>query len=189
MTVLAIEPGLARVRALYSALLEDRAFIDTAPPSETRLSAEAAPLLIAEARLLDRRQFDAWLALWELDATLWVPLHESNDPARDQSLLLDDHRRLRERVWRMHDSSAWALQPMGQVVRIVGSVEAWEIEPNELVATSTIAFTHERLQKTLRLAARQIHRLRRTGTGLRIVRKTLLCPEITAGAPHLGWLM
>ena len=189
MNMLAMQPGLARVHALYAALLEDRAFLDTAPIGSSHLAHEAAALVIAESRLLDRRQYEAWFSLWEADAVFWVPLQQDNHPSLDQSLLLDDHRRLRERVWRMHDTSAWALQPPPQVVRGVGSVEAWAAVDDEIIATSTIAITHERLQKTLRLAGRQIHRLRRTDAGLRIVRKTLLCPEITAGAPHLGWLL
>lgn len=189
MNMLAMEPGLVRVRALYAALLDDRAFLETAPIADPALAAEAAALIHAEARLLDRRQFETWFTLWAQDAVFWVPLHQDNDPAMDQSLLLDDHRRLRERVWRMHDTSAWALQPPPQLVRLVGAVEAWSVDADELIATSTIAITHERLQKTLRLAGRQIHRLRRTTDGLQIVRKTLLSPEITAGAPHLGWLL
>lgn len=189
MTMLALDPGLARVHALYASLLDDRAFLDTAPTGVPEVAAEAAALLHAEARLLDRRQFESWFALWTKDAVFWVPLHENNHPSLDQSLLLDDHRRLRERVWRMHDSSAWALQPPAQVVRLVGSVEAWAVADDEIIASSTIAYTHERLQKLLHVSGRQIHRLRRTDDGLRIVRKTLLCPEITAGTPHLGWLL
>lgn len=189
MNMLAIEPGMARIRALYAALEEDRAFLDTAPLGSPQLAPEAAALIVAEARLLDRRQFETWFSLWEPDAVFWVPLQQDNHPSMDQSLLLDDHRRLRERVWRMHDTSAWALQPPPQVVRVVGSVEAWSVADDEIIATSAIAIVHERLQKTLRLTGRQVHRLRRTETGLRIVRKTLLCPEITAGTPHLGWLL
>lgn len=183
------QPGLARVRALYASLVSDRAFLDGAPIGAPGLAIEAATLIHAEARLLDRRQFDAWVGLWEEDATFWVPLHGDFHPSADQSLLLDDYRRLRERVWRMYDTSAWALQPPPQVVRLVGSVEAWETGDDELLATSAIAFTHERLQQVLRLAGRQIHRLRRKPDGLHIVRKILLSPDITAGTPHLGWLL
>ena len=183
------QPGLARVHALYAGLVADRAFLDTAPLGASGPAMEAATLLNAEARLLDRRQFDTWFGLWDPDAAFWVPLHGDFHPAADQALLLDDHRRLRERVWRMHDPSAWALQPPPQVVRLVGSVEAWEVGDDELLATSAIAFTHERLQQVLRLSGRQIHRLRRTPDGLRIVRKILLSPDITAGTPHLGWLL
>ena len=183
-------PGLARVHALYEALLADIAVLDTAPVADTALSAEASALIAAEARLLDRRRFESWFALWEPDAAFWVPLRESGHPSADQSLLLDDHRRLRERVWRMHDTSAWALQPAPQIARIVSGAEAWESATRgEIVATSTILYTHERLQKVTRISGRQIHRLRRTETGWRIVRKILFSPDIAAGTPHLGWLL
>ncbi|MGJ8624750.1 MAG: aromatic-ring-hydroxylating dioxygenase subunit beta, partial [Yoonia sp.] len=101
--------GLSKTLALYDSLVADVAFLDTAPViPDGALAAEIIPTLVGEARLLDRRQFDTWFELWAEDAAFWVPLHQNHHPARDQGLIMDDHRRLRERVWRMHDTSAWA---------------------------------------------------------------------------------
>jgi len=184
--------GLSKTLALYESLVADVAFLDTAPVVfDGALAAEVAATLIGEARLLDRRQFDTWYDLWAEDAAFWVPLHQSHHPARDQGLIMDDHRRLRERVWRMHDTSAWALVPYAQIVRMVGGVEAWPLPDSDtdVIATSAINITHERTGKVTVLAGRQIHRLRRTDEGWQIVRKIMLCPAISAGMPHLGWIL
>lgn len=184
--------GLSKTLALYESLVADVAFLDAAPVVfDGALAAEVMATLVGEARLLDRRQFDTWYDLWAEDAAFWVPLHQNHHPARDQGLIMDDHRRLRERVWRMHDTSAWALVPYAQTVRMVGGVEAWPVPQSsaDVIATSAITITHERTGKVTVLAGRQIHRLRRTDDGWMIVRKILLCPAITAGMSHLGWIL
>lgn len=185
-------PAIARVHALYDSLADDVAYLDTAHAfSEARLAGEITASLHQEARLLDMRAFGTWLSLWEPDAALWIPLRPDAHPAKDQSLMLDDHRRLTERVWRMDDKSAWALQPPGQTVRMIGSIEAWWLDKDagEAIATSAVLITHERLGVVTRLSGRQVHRLRATESGWRLTRKIILSPDVTAGTPHLGWLM
>lgn len=183
-------PALQRVRTLYASLAADIATLADRPPSDHRLAGEAAAFLAYEARLLDGRAFPAWLDLWEEDALFYVPLDAGADPANDQALFLDDHRRLRERIWRMGDASAWALQPPAVTVRLVGTVEAWpDGAADELTVSSAILIQHTRLQAHFATAGRQIHRLRRSADGLRLVRKILLLPQHATGTPHLGWLL
>lgn len=182
--------GTARVKALYGSLRGDVAFVAEAPSADPILSAAAAAALAAEARLLDARAFERWLALWDEDATYWVPLSPGGDPETDQALFLDDHRRLRERIWRMHDKSAWALYPEGDAVRVVGGVEAWPLaSPDEILVASAMTIQYVRLQSVFTTAGRQIHRLRRGPDGWRLVRKILFLPAQPAGTPHLGWLL
>lgn len=187
----AIKPsaGLTRVKALYDRLSADRAFVAAATKADPALSAEIAMALAHEARLLDAREFARWLGLWEEEAIFWVPLTPDGDPAADQALFLDDHRRLRERVWRMGDTSAWALHPAGDAVRLVGGVEAWPLDGDEVIAASVLTIQYVRMQSVFTTAGRQIHRLRRTPEGWRFTRKILLLPMQSAGTPHLGWLL
>ncbi len=190
MTAVQAATGTGRVKALYRSLRDDVAFLATAPAADPVRSADAASALAAEARLLDARAFDRWLGLWDEDAAFWVPLSPDGDPETDQALFFDDHRRLKERVWRMHDRSAWALHPQGDAVRVIGGVEAWPLaSADELIVASTIAIQYVRLQSVFATAGRQIHRLRRGPEGWRLTRKILLLPAQTAGTPHLGWLL
>lgn len=190
MTAALAPGGTPCVKALYQSLRDDVAFVARAPAADPALSASAGSALHAEARLLDARAFDRWLALWDADATYWVPLSSDGDPETDQALFLDDHRRLGERVWRMHDRSAWALYPEGDAVRLIGGVEAWPLEvEDEIIVASTMTLQYVRLQSVFATAGRQIHRLRRGADGWRITRKVLLLPAQAAGTPHLGWLL
>jgi benzoate/toluate 1,2-dioxygenase beta subunit len=190
MKVLAAAEGVRRVRALYESLRRDVAFLAEASPADPMLSGMIATALAGEARLLDSRAFDRWLRLWDDDATYWVPLAPGGDPEHDQALFLDDHRRLQERVGRMYDTTAWALHPQGETVRVIGNVEAWPLEgTNEVIASSTIAIQHTRMQALFATSGRQIHRLRRVDGLWRLSRKILLLPAQEGGTPHLGWLL
>lgn len=188
--------GLELVRRLYDDLKADQAAIDTAPPAaDHALIASVGSLLAAEARLLDSRQFQTWLSLWEDDGFFWVPLDADTHPGDDQSFFLDDRRRLGERVWRMTDKTAWGIWPPPRLTRLVSGVEAWrdqghaEEAPNEVLAASAVLLHYVRRDHVWQTAGRQIHRLRQTSDGWRICRKILVLPVLEAGAPNLGWLL
>lgn len=191
---------LAGVRARYDALSADVASAATMPAADPALSAAAASALLCEARLLDARRWGDWLAWCTDDAVLWVPIDTGDPRAGDgQSLLLDDRRRLDERVWRFSDPNAWALVPAGMVTRSVAGVEAWSVtsaeEPpaQEILVSSTVSLQYVRGDTVWATAGRQVHRLRAEATAReaewRLVHKVLLLPALRAGTPHLGWLL
>ena len=176
---------LDRHEALRS--LVDRAL--TAPTAEAAAAGRAAPVLEAEARLVDARAYEAWLALYADDACLWIPVHPDDHPARDQALAFDDRRRLGERAFHMHDRQAWALtQPRPLTVRQLGPVAAWAHDDG-WIATCALSLTHVRRGPPVKLAGREVVALRETAAGPRITAKVLLLPELTLGTPHLGWIM
>ncbi len=71
-------------------------------PANDRQVIEA--FLYAEARFLDRKQFDDWFALFTKDAYYWVPLRpEQSRPDSELSIVYDDIDMLRVRVhWLKH---------------------------------------------------------------------------------------
>lgn len=183
----------AAVRARYDALAADVAAAAQHATGDPEPAASVAAFLHAEARLLDAGRFPAWLDLVADDAMVWVPLRPGTHPATDQSLFLDDRRRLTERVWRLGDPNAWALQPAPWVTRLVGGVEAWAAtgaaELDEVLAASTLLLQHVRSGRTWTGAGRTVHRLRRGPDGWQIVHKVITLPVHEAGVPHLGWLL
>ena len=60
--------------------------------------------LFTEARLLDRKQFDDWFALFTKDAYYWIPLRpEQSQPDNELSIIFDDIDMLKVRVhWLKH---------------------------------------------------------------------------------------
>ncbi len=176
----------AAVLARYEELAELLSGMDGRPLADPDLSATAAAALAHEARLLDAGRFEDWLDGWTDDAVLWVPLSDRAHPGNDQSLLLDDHRRLAERIeWRC-DPSAWGQQPPSRTTRVVGSVEAWD-GPRGVVTRSTVLIDEHRHNRHQQLAAYQIHEL--VGDDLRRRTKILVVPALATGVRNPSFLL
>lgn len=176
----------ARVLDRYDELAELLSGMDGRPQADPELSAAAGAVLMHEARLLDAGRFEDWLAGWTDDAVLWVPLSAPAHPGADQSLLLDDRRRLAERVEWRRDPSAWGQQPPSRTTRVVGGVEAWAA-PGGLVARSTLMIDEHRHGRHQQLAAVQIHEL--VGDDLRLRTKILVLPALAAGIRNPSFLL
>jgi 3-phenylpropionate/cinnamic acid dioxygenase small subunit len=94
----------------------------------TLTQAEAEALLTREALLLDRGDWDDWLALYTEDAIFWMPawrdeLNPTEDPDRELSLIYHKGRRnLEDRVWRARSGLSVASTPRPRVVHQVTNV-------------------------------------------------------------------
>jgi 3-phenylpropionate/cinnamic acid dioxygenase small subunit len=186
---------LRSVRERYDALAADVEDVCSAPIADPALSQSLSVVLAAEARRLDNEIWNEWLAWCAEETMVWVPLSTRKPhPAADQSLFLDDRRRLEERVWRFTDPNAWAVVPFGRTTRGVAGVEAWRAATGEILCSSALSLHHVRSGKVYATAGRQIHRLRANpdradGPPYTLVHKILLLPDLEAGSPHLGWLL
>ena len=178
--------GQAAVLARYDELGELLAGMDDRPPADPELSATASAALLHEARLLDAGRFEDWLCGWTDDAVLWVPLSAPAHPGTDQSLLLDDRRRLAERVEWRRDPSAWGQQPPSRTIRVVSGVEAWPA-PAGLVTRSTLLIDEHRHGRRQQLAGCQIHEL--VGDDLRRRTKILVVPALGTGVRNPSFLL
>ena len=182
----ALPVGAQAVEARYDELAALLSGIDDRPPADPDLSARAASALLHEARLLDAGRFEDWLTGWTDDAVLWVPLSTPAHPGADQSLLLDDRRRLAERVEWRRDPSAWGQQPPSRTTRVVGGVEAWAA-PGGLVTRSTLLIDEHRHGRSQQLAGVQIHEL--VGDDLERRSKILVVPAFGIGVRNPSFLL
>jgi 3-phenylpropionate/cinnamic acid dioxygenase small subunit len=80
--------------------------------------------LFEEARLLDERRYDEWVALFDEEATYWVPSGHDGEAAQSVALIYDNVPRLRERLIRLKAPTFWAQQPPTQTTRLIGNVTA-----------------------------------------------------------------
>jgi 3-phenylpropionate/cinnamic acid dioxygenase small subunit len=88
------------------------------------LSVEAAErFLVAEVRLLDERRFEEWEALFTEDAVYWLPIDPAGDPASSVSIVYDDRRRLRERIYRLLKTPVLDQNPPSRTMHFVSNVE------------------------------------------------------------------
>ena len=183
----AVAAAQAAVLARYDELAGLLAGMDARPRADADLSAAAAAALLHETRLLDAGRFEDWLAGWTDDAVLWVPLSVPAHPGRDQSLLLDDRRRLAERVKWRRDPSAWGQQPPSRTTRIVGGVEAWATPTGGLVTRSSLLIDEHRHGRHQQLAGCQIHEL--VGDDRRLRTKILVVPVLATGVRNPSFLL
>lgn len=128
--------------------------------------------LIHEARLLDERRFDDWLALFTGDCWYWVPTEEGQQSPHDTvSLMYDDRRMLEARVRRLSGGDRLhAQQPASRTSHIIANATVEEHDPanGEYTVRSKFQMVEYRRDKQRLFAGTNTHRLRRGGDGLKI---------------------
>ena len=135
------------------------------------MSGAVEAFLYREARLLDERRFDEWLALFAPEAIYWVPAGgDTPDPTRHVSLIYDDRVRLELRIERVRGGQALAQSPLSETMRAVSAVEASETADGLVEAHSVLALAELRSGRQRLYLARSRHLLRRAAPFL-IVRK------------------
>jgi len=132
--------------ALYRALIADfadwqrdeRAVTDPAERDRFRRLVER------EARLLDQRAYEEWLALFAPECIYWVPATpEAGDPRREVAVMFDDRRRLEDRVYRLRTGYAWSQAPASRTVRMIANVEVFATDRDAVRMVRANFLIHE----------------------------------------------
>src|SRR5271170_6648086 len=115
--------------------------------------------LFHEARLMDAHRLDEWLALWDDDATYWVPCNGDDiDPARSVSVIYDRRGQLRNRIQRIKET-LWLKEQAPRLRRIVGNVEIEASNAEEIVVSSNFILTELHHPRQTIWAGNTIHKL------------------------------
>ena len=133
---------------------------------------EIETFLVHEARLLDERRYEDWLALFTEDGWYWVPLEEGQaDPKETVSLMYDDRRLLETRVRRLAQGKLHIQEPKSRTSRIVTNVSIEARDDAGATVRSKFIITEYRRGAQLTYAGTYFHRLVRQGGRLRIAWK------------------
>ena len=144
----------------------------TASPVNVWDRSEIAAFLVHEARLLDERRYDDWLALYTEDAWYWIPLEEGQaDPKETVSLMYDDRRLLETRVRRLSQGKLHIQEPKSRTSRIVTNVSIEARDDAGATVRSKFIVTEYRRGEQLTYAGTYFHRLVRKGGQFRIAWK------------------
>jgi benzoate/toluate 1,2-dioxygenase beta subunit len=146
---------------------------------------EAVALLNLEAMLLDERDWDAWLALYEEDAEFWMPAWKSeseptSDPMKELSMIYYAGRSgLEDRVQRIRSGKSVASTPLRRTSHMVGNVILAPAEAAHAaiarVKSSFNVHVYDTRAKTQHVFfGRTEHGLVRRGSGLKIRRKKVI---------------
>ena len=130
-------------------------------------------LLEREARLLDERRFEDWLALFAPECLYWVPgTPGAGDPRREVAVSFDDRRQLEGRIYRLRTGYAWSQVPASRTARLVSNVEVFRTaETARFMVRSTFLVTEFRVGETRVLSGWCCHRLVEHAGGWQILVK------------------
>lgn len=140
--------------------------------------------VLREADVLDRRDYDAWYALFTEDARYWVPMAATQTDARtEQSIAYEDKLLLKIRIERLRGPRTYSHQPgvASQHVLQTPLIETNDAVANRFVTRTPFVYIEARGADQLMLAGTATHRLRLEATQLRIVEKRI--DLVNAGAP------
>jgi 3-phenylpropionate/cinnamic acid dioxygenase small subunit len=134
---------------------------------------EIEDFLVHEAALLDERRFEEWRDLFAEDGRYWVPLRPGQDNPDECSLFFDDRSTMQTRFERLRHPNIHSQNPPHRTCHIVGNVVVDSIDAGcgEIVVKSNMIMTDYRLHVQRVFSGRVLHRLRRAGSGYKIVQK------------------
>jgi 3-phenylpropionate/cinnamic acid dioxygenase small subunit len=137
--------------------------------------ADAPALIIQEARVLDAREYEAWLALFAARCIYWVPRNEVvGDPRVEPSLHFDDRRRMGDRVALLRTGYLHAQTPPSRTCRVVSNLEFRRVDDHMADVHSCLTVHEHRRDRKQLYVGRQFHRLERFEDGWKVKYRVLL---------------
>ncbi|GAA4337157.1 aromatic-ring-hydroxylating dioxygenase subunit beta [Pigmentiphaga soli] len=142
---------------------------------------EVEAFLVREARLLDDRKFEEWMALFVPEGYYWAPARIGQASPRDEvSLIFDDREFMQNRIRRLRHPKVYGQQPASRAVRQVSNVviDERDAATGEIEVRSVFFMFEHRpmlpapLQRVF--AGEYRHRLRPDGESFRMVWKKAL---------------
>ncbi len=109
---------------------------------------DAEDLLYREARALDERRFDDWLAMYAEDVVFWMPAWKdettpTSDPDTELSLIYyQGKQNLADRIWRLGSGLSNASEIPARVAHLVGNVIVEPGGAGETVVLSSFTAHH-----------------------------------------------
>jgi ethylbenzene dioxygenase subunit beta len=120
--------------------------------------------LFLEARLLDERRFQDWLALYAPDAEYWVPCAWGQESPRSHvSLFYETVKLLRMRIDRLEQEHSPLDSPPARVNHHLSNVTVEEAGPGRLTARAYLLFVEYRRGQTRWFSGRATWTLREKG--------------------------
>jgi 3-phenylpropionate/cinnamic acid dioxygenase small subunit len=141
-----------------------------------------------EARLADEARYSEWEALWDDDATYWVPMSPDADPETQVSYINDNRTRIRSRVAQLNTGVRHSQVPPSVLRRTVSNFEVTDATGDTVTVASNFILAEYRFAMTL-WAGRYLHTIRVTEGGLRLVGKTVHLVNAGGPIPTMSFLI
>ena len=155
----------------------DTLFLPTTPTAGGIEGIDREPFekfLIHEGRLLDEREFEAWMELFTEDGLYWVPSTQGQpDPYNQASLFFDDRQLMKTRIERLRHPRIHIQTPPSRTNHMVSNIiiEEANEDAGSFLVSSSMMMGEYRLDVQRFFMGRQFHRLMREGDTFRIALK------------------
>lgn len=149
---------------------------------------EAIDFVVHEARLIDAKRLDEWLALFDDDGRYWMPLARGQQDRRTHTSLFDEDRLLLQiRVERLKNARAYAQQPPSFCHHLLQlpSVERIDEAARRIWLRTEFNYTEVHLHERIALAGTAYHELVQRDAGLRIAMKRVDLLECEMPLPSI----
>lgn len=139
---------------------------------------EVVAFLVHEARLLDERRFEEWMALFGENGIYWAPASvDQQSPLSEVSIFYDDHALMNQRITRLRHDRIHIQSPPSRTVHIVDNPAIKECDSlnGHLIVFSKFLMVEYRpsvpegMQRIF--AGDYRHTLKKSGTSFEIVEK------------------
>ncbi len=156
------------------AMLDDARMRNIA--GETAAGDDVPRLLFHEARMLDERRYDDWLALFAPECIYWVPRSNTpGDPRTETAIYLDDGRRLHDRVAAIRTGFFHAQNPPSRTRRMLANVEQWSAADGSLRARANVVIWEHRKGETRAHPGWQAYDIVRDAQGTLAIATKVVC--------------
>jgi 3-phenylpropionate/cinnamic acid dioxygenase small subunit len=149
---------------------------------------ELARFIRHEARLIDEKRLDEWLALFTEDGHYWVPATPGqSDALTHNSLAYEDKLLLQLRIERLKSPRAYSQRPPSRCLHVLQEpdFEALDYGRGEFVARTPFLYTETRGEESQRYAATAWHTLAWSDERLRIRLKRVDIVNCDAALPSI----
>lgn len=137
------------------------------------LLAQVTEFLWAEADLLDRKDYDVWLDLWQGTGFYTLPIGDTEDFANALNLCHDDAKMRRDRIVRFQQGFSISSAPPAQTVRTVSRIVIEKAEGDVITVRSAEHVVEDKFGRQRLWAANTTHTLIATDGGFRIRNKVV----------------
>ena len=160
------------------------------------LTFEVQEFLFHEARLLDAREYRAWLELLADDIHYWMPIRRTTTAREvaqeftrigDIAFFDEDKTRLNLRVERLYVGRAWAEDPPSRTRRLITNVSVMEVVDDVISVTANFHLYRTRLNSEEdSWIGRREDKLRRTQGGFELVQRHIYLEQTVILAQNMS---
>jgi len=139
----------------------------------TNLLWQVTEFLWKEASILDAREYDAWLDLWQPEGLYIIPIQEAEDYSEVLNLCYDDDKMRRDRITRFQQGFSISSAPAAVTVRTLSRIVIDAVDGDSVVVSCGQHLVEDKFGRQRLWAANVRYTLQSTESGFKLQEKVV----------------